>query len=830
MTKKNNPSSYNFLIVFIAGFSFLIFEISWFRMLSLLLGATVSASTIVLAVFMAGIGIGAFVWSNRESNSARASRMLAILFSTIGLFGAVSPFLFGIFLPSLFSGTNPILVYLLTILFLFVPAFFMGGLLPLAALLLVTSKESLAYDLGKMYAFETAGSTLGGLMSGFVLIGSLGQNNSLFLAAFLNFALALFLLLNKKTEQYASEINASTAKAEQRTLKSEFPSKNKKIIAILLAFLTGFIVVGLQVVWIRIFKVYMTNTSYTFALIASMVILGLFIGSRIYAGLSKKSKPFIPNIPRLLIYMGISVFAGFIILLNLHSLVFFPLATQQEIHWIRIFLIPFISSTLIILPVAMFSGFAFPLACTLYTSDINKIHHHVGIILLSNTAGSVIGPLIAAFILIPLFGAALSIVALLALLLFVTLYILSLNKLVKSKNTFFSLVLIASIILVVVLIVKPKIYILPPSFNKFGKEILAYNESVEGTFVVGKENQSQNTSLSTYVNNSAVIGSSYDAIKAVKMVGHIPFFAGLKCKNALVVGFGIGVTTSAIASHPEVESIECVELIKGLKNTSHFYSTLNHNIADDKRLKVISGDGRHYLLTTTKKYDLISSDPTHPILGSGSLYTREYFELCRQHLNPGGMVSEYLPMHKLMLNDLLGIIKTFNSVFPEATVWIGHYHLILIGSNEPIKIDFETWKQNIASSEKDPYFYTNPYHVAACLLLDKTDISKFPTHIKINTDNHSYVEFFNLHSFDSQNLTMNLNYLNSMRSKPNRVFVNISDSLMMQKFVEGNIQLTLGLHEMLKSNNKGFLNYLQNACAVNPEDEEYPFLIKLHFN
>lgn len=703
----------------------------------------------------------------------------------------------------------------------------MGGLLPLLSRILVQSNLYLAKNLGKMYAYETAGSALGGAFTGFLLIGSVGQNNTLILASALNFLLATLLFTRKPLQILTiSEQLKASGKEKISTPKNNIAHTTKNSDPLLLASISGFVAVGLQVVWIRVFKVYMTNTSYTFALTASMVILGLFLGSRLYVSLSNKNI----HLTKLTALFGLSIFASYALLLNLQTLVFFPLVSFQEIHWIRIFLIPLLSSILVILPVTIISGFMFPYACTLFTSDIHTVNRSVGRVLLFNTAGSFAGPLFAAFVLIPLLGAALSILAFLLITLLVTIYFLWRQGSFKNKTVQLLAIGLGCVVLLLTLVIKPKIYILPPSFTKKGKQILAYNESIEGTFVVGKESETENSALSTYVNNSAVIGSSYDAIKAVKMVGHLPFFAGLKCKNALVVGFGIGVTTSAIASHAEVETIDCVELVSGLRNSAHFYSSLNHNIADDKRLNIIGGDGRHYLQTTNKKYDLISSDPTHPILGSGSLYTKEYFQLCKNHLTPSGMVSQYLPIHKMLLPDLLGIIKTFHAVFPNATVWIGHYHLILIGSNGKMKIDFNSWKNNINVTAKDSYFYTNPYHLAACLLLDSNDISKFPADIKINEDNHSYVEFFNLHSFDQQNSSKNLAYLNSIRGANSRVFENIDDTATMQRFVEGNIELTLGLTEMLNKNNKAFLHHLQNACSINPEDEEYPFLIKFHFN
>ncbi|MCB9016859.1 MAG: fused MFS/spermidine synthase [Lentimicrobiaceae bacterium] len=843
MKNKNNRLLPYLVIVFFSGFSFLIYEVSWFRMLALLLGATVSASTIVLMAFMAGFGAGAFFWGKKSVTNSKLLSLLIIQMLVVGAFGIINYFLFSHLLPQLYPGlqqagltssVTSALVYIIALLLLFIPAFFMGGILPVASTIIINANAEIASMMGRIYAYETMGSTLGGLITGFVLIGFLGQQSTVFIAVIINLMLAAFLFIMKLPP--AIHDNDPLQQPDQKTHAKPLKKPGKteviaesRFIPLLATFAFGFTVIGLQVIWFRIFRIYMTNTSYTFSLIASMVILGLFAGSWFY---SKKSNSSTNNswlLIKLMIYTVLAVLAGFLIMVNLPELILFPIAGKQEAYFLRIIVIPVISALLVIIPVTFLSGYAFPLACTMHAQNYREIGSSIGSILLSNTAGSIAGPLLAAYLAIPVWGAGLSIIFFILFLLVMVFLMLRKATSVKAKGLLNITIPVAAVIIFIILIINPQIYILPPSFSRYEKEILAYKETVEGTYVVGKETSGNNTVLSTYVNNSAVIGSSYDAIKVVKMVGHLPFYSGLQCKNALVVGFGIGVTTSAIASHPEVESIDCIELVAGLKDAAHYYQGLNNNIQNDKRLKVKTGDGRHFLQSTDKKYDLISSDPTHPILGSGNLYTKEYFELCKAHLNQGGMVSQYMPLHKLLPADFLGIIKTFHSVFPNSTIWLGHYHAILLGCNGPLKIDFEQWSDNISQSVTDPYFYNNPYHVAACMVLDSAQIEKFPAGTKINTDNQPYAEFFKLSSFDAINLTANLDYLNKNRCSLNRVFYNIPDQPLMDKFIKGNQLATEGFYQDLSGNRKGFLQGLQAAAVANPEDEEYPFLIRFNF-
>ena len=443
-----------------------------------------------------------------------------------------------------------------------------------------------------------------------------------------------------------------------------------------------------------------------------------------------------------------------------------------------------------------------------------------------NTIGSVLGPFLSAFVLIPLLGVVKAILLLSALLLLALVVMRWKDESKQTRN----MKTAGFIGLLVVIFLLGEIKILPPSFKKLDREILYYKETVEGTLVVAEEKNPGTFIRVSYVNNSAVIGSSYDAVKAVKMIGHIPFFAGLEAKDVLVVGFGMGVTTSAIAAHPEVKHIDCVEIVPGLRKAAPFYKELNNDVINDPRLNLMAGDGRHFLQKTSKTYDLISCDPTHPVLGSGNLYTKEYFELCKTHLNDGGMVSQYLPLHKLRLNDLLGLIKTFQSVFPYATVWLGQYHAILLGSTYPMKIDFRKWSKRVGMLPQEKYFYIDPYHFAVCVMMEDKTIERFPETIKINSDDLSYTEFFSMDCFNRDNLTDNLAYMAANRCDINNVFYNIDDTPLMDRYLAGNEYLVESLYYQLKGDRDRSLNELRKAAKVNPEDGEYPFLFRFYFN
>jgi spermidine synthase len=661
--------------------------------------------------------------------------------------------------------------------------------------------------------------------------------NTVWLAVGINLVLAAGLHLTRMFGQVeptaVAESTSDTETPETISPKSRrgrgFDPAMSRQVALVAAFVCGFAMLGLQVLWLRMFRIYFTNTSYTFALVASLVILGLFTGSFFFKRWGRSIGNHVQSMLRVILLMGASTAVGLLLLIYLPETLMFPFQEALADPLSRMLLLPLVASLLIVFPPAVFSGYAFPLACRMYTSGSQSISRDVGFVLMVNTIGCVIGPIAAAFFLLPMFGATISVVLMLALLTAAALYVLHRSAPLHLTRFTRSILYVVATGLVVVIIYRPDIRILPPSFSQFDREVLFYRESVEGTLSVGQDKNSRTGVRYTYVNNSAVIGSTYDAIKIVKMVGHYPFLLGAECKKVLVIGFGIGVTTSAIASHQEVESIECVELVAGLKDAARFYSDLNRNVVEDSRLKIISGDGRHYLQRTSNTYDLISCDPTHPILGSGNLYTKEYFTLCREHLNPGGVVSQYLPLHKLRTEELMGIITTFHSVFPNCTVWLGQHHTMLLGRVEPIQIDFEQWAARAAAIGQDSRFYTDPYHLAAALVLDGPTIERLGAESRINTDDHSYTEFFAPACLDEDNLVKNLRFLMDNRTQIGAVFNNIGNPVMMEGFVQGNQLLTESLLYQMSGDNQRGLQALREACRVNPENQEYPFLIRLYY-
>jgi spermidine synthase len=181
-----------------------------------------------------------------------------------------------------------------------------------------------------------------------------------------------------------------------------------------------------------------------------------------------------------------------------------------------------------------------------------------------------------------------------------------------------------------------------------------------------------------------------------RMLGHLPALLHPKPRSVLVVGFGAGVTAGSFVLHPEVRRIVICEMERMIPPVAtRYFAKENNNVLNDPRVEMVYDDARHYVLTTREKFDVITSDPIHPwVKGSATLYSKEYFDLVKQHLNPGGIVTQWVPLYETDLSTVKSELATFFDVFPNGTVWGndnggGGYDTVLLGQAEATRIDVD---------------------------------------------------------------------------------------------------------------------------------------------
>ena len=784
------------LVLFLINFIFLLFEVSLNHKLSLLLGSTVTASTIVLSIFMAGLGVGALFNGFLVKN---LKKYLSILTISVGVLGFGVNYLLD-FIPNLYQANLPqFLIIIIVSLLILLLTFPMGGVLPIVANLLIDDSKNIRSSIGNLYIFETLASVIGGILTGFIFLRYAGVENTILLGSVLSLVSFFISFMIKDVDYLAKNV----------PVKSENRSEKDRFLLLKMTALSGLIIFSYQIFNLRAFRVYLTNTTYTFTIVSVSVIIGLTIGSFIF---SKTKSIGFNRLPNIFFVQALVISVSLIGLLNTPSWILIPLHNSLTDPILRIGIPAIITSLIIMLPISIISGYIFPAILSTYIRDESS--KDSGTVVFVNSLGIVVGTLISGFVVLPLLGVYKS----LALLIVVTsLGFIYFDKQINNRVHPFGIFMV---IFVSILFVGDK-KILPPSFSMVDREILYYSETKEGTVSIGKEKSGK---IISFINNSQVMGISYDAVKTVKMLGYLPYLSGLDPKNALIVGFGIGGTTSTINSLETIEEIDCVELVDDVKNGAKYYMKYNSGVEKSNKLNLIGGDGRQYMLKTNKKYDIISSDPTHPVLGSGPLYTKEYFELCKEKLSDKGFVTQYLPLHKLSVKDFNSILITFTEVFPDMTLWLGQSHAVLMGSRSKLEINYNDFHKR-AGKIKDKWFYSDPMHLASIYICNGDKILKNGGG-EVIYDDKNILNFFNPEAFEFENWERNITTIKNLYTDPGEIFRNLNDRNRVRTYKRGREILIDAFIEKNRGNRAGYLQLMQTAARSNPEDQEIPFLLK----
>ena len=205
-----------------------------------------------------------------------------------------------------------------------------------------------------------------------------------------------------------------------------------------------------------------------------------------------------------------------------------------------------------------------------------------------------------------------------------------------------------------------------------------------------------------HVSGKVEASTEQQDMRLQQMLGSLPALLHRKPRSILVVGFGAGVTAGSFIPYPDVERIVICEIEPLIpKMVTGYFAEQNHQVLSDPRVEIIYDDARHYILTSREKFDIITSDPIHPwVKGAATLYTREYFELVKRHLNPGGLVTQWVPLYESDQAVVKSEVATFFDVFPDGSVWgnanggMG-YDTVLLGPAEASRFDLNEIQQRI---------------------------------------------------------------------------------------------------------------------------------------
>jgi spermidine synthase len=358
-------------------------------------------------------------------------------------------------------------------------------------------------------------------------------------------------------------------------------------------------------------------------------------------------------------------------------------------------------------PGALLWGASFPLALASLAARDQDPGRLVGGLYAANTLGAIAGSLLSSLVLVSTLGVQHSLRALIAVSAVSALMVLTDSAQSQAKLIF--TMLIAVVVSGVFVVSVPA---LSPDFVAYGRFVptMAGQTDVvyvgEGMMAFVAVSKTPEGSLK-YHNAGKVQASSDPAdMRLQRMLGHLTTLIPKDPKSFLVIGFGSGVTAGAVSLEPRLEHAAVIEIEPLVPRfvASHF-SEYNFNVAANEKVSIEIDDGRHYLMTTDQKFDGITSDPLDPwVKGSAALYSKEFFEAAKAHLNPGGVVTQWMQLYSTNEEAVKSEIATFFEVFPSGSIFVNNidgrgYDLVLMGQAEPTRIDIDALAARIASSE-----------------------------------------------------------------------------------------------------------------------------------
>lgn len=726
------------VVFFLSGAAALLFENLWFHQASLAFGSSVWASSLVLAAFMGGLALGNAVVAGSGWRITRPVRVYVLLEVAIGLTGLalvhllpeITPLLARFFAPILEEPwlVNPARMLLGFVLML-VPASAMGATLPLLVAALYERDPHFGRVLGRLYGWNTLGAVAGALAGPYFTVALLGVRGSAWLAAGLNVLAAIVAF------GFAGRLERISAAIDR-----PLPRLSLRAWALLGAtFVSGAVLLGLEVVWFRFLLLFVRGTGTAFATMLAVVLCGIALGGLAGARWLSvrpdgyRDAPFLAGVAGVLTVALYVAFEG-------------VLGTTLAAR-------PLTSSALLMLPVALLSGVLFTLIGDALHRESGEETRSAGLLTLANTLGGMLGPLLAGFFVLPMLGVEQGVRVFAAGYLAVAILALPAAAIAGARVR---RVLAAA---AGVALVAATTALFPSGMmaDRYHRDMVEHNDPSGETRIVGIRETP--TETITYLeseawglpnehtmltNGHSMSGTSLIARRYMRLYVQWPVAVHPAPRNALLISYGVGVTAKALTDTSELDHIDMVDISRGvLEMNSIVYPDPNDLPTNDPRVTVHIEDGRHYLQTTDRHYDIITGEPPPPKLaGIVNLYTREYFSLVRDRLADGGITTYWLPVHSLHLDDARSITRAFCEAFDDCTLWGGAaLNWMLVGTrNASGPVDAARfaaqWRDPVVGQQLRDVGLELPEQLGALFMSGREDLLAWTSDVQPLTDDH----------------------------------------------------------------------------------------------
>jgi spermidine synthase len=725
-----------YFLFFCSGLSGLIYQVVWVRVFGNVFGNTIYSASLVVAVFMLGLGAGSYIagaWADRRyAIASTGPESLLRIYAYVELIIAVIGFGISVLLPHLdrfsvlfssysrepsgwyvLSATSYAARAAIAIVLLTPITLLMGGTLTLLIRYLVRSDLEIGgRRIALLYGVNTAGAALGCFLTDFALVPVIGIRGTQYIAVFGNIVAGAGALVLAQFGIRNSEFGMRRTNSKFRIPHSEFRALVPATAAALA--MSGFAAMGMEILWFRHFTILLGQLRAVFSLLLTILLTGIGAGSLVSAFLTRRTNrraEWLMAVQGLFVVftlIGLAAADASTIEAMVASDPAFLAAAGRAVNatprvepgWARTFTELWFNARPIVLEVglpALLMGVSFPLANAIVQRAEQSVGRRAGVLYLSNTCGAVGGALVTGFLLLPTIGiqASATVLTAVAGLTVLPLYAASSppqrtrrtggQDLKKTHLASVSSVssVVASVIALAVWLRLPANYVNTRALGRMESErLLTVSEGLNEIIAV-TERQGQGRRLLT--NGHPMSATTRLSQRYMRALAHIPLLTIEQPERVLVIGFGVGNTTHAASLHPSVSRVEVADLSRDILAHAGYFNDVNGNVLNDPRVVVYVNDGRHHLqMQSAASYDLITLEPP-PVgyAGMAALYSKEFYALARTRLTPKGWMSQWLPAYQVPTETTLAMIRAFVDVFPHTVLLSGaEADLLLVGAND----------------------------------------------------------------------------------------------------------------------------------------------------
>lgn len=752
-------------IFFFSGLAGLVYEVVYAKALGITFGGTALAANTVLMTYMGGMALGGWLGGMLADRSRNPLLLYAVLEAGVGLYAVAT--------PVLFTGIQHLYVHMaldmppdsawltllrmgLGVLVLSVPTLLMGATLPLMFKHLRNSGAGTDRVIAPLYAANVLGAAAGALVAGYALLPAVGRSSSVMVAAVISLLVALFVFEKlKKAGQLEAVVEPESAPLHADAMVS--PDAYSGMMALVVLIIGGAITLALEVVFMHLLAVVAGNSVYAFGLMLAAFLAGLGIGAAVSERLMRR-------LDRAWVVVLAQCGIAFSILVTSH--VWDGLADYmgsfgyvQGIHlgFSAREVIRALVCLLAMLPPAFFIGLSYPAAMGIASDWLagrrfgRDSARGIGLASALNTVGNIAGVLLTAFWWLPIYGSR-NVLWGLAVTAIVLCVAAAMRARTPVQDRWTSLRWLPAAVAAIAMLGFPaqwdftalsrggNVYFRPQPWG----EVIAHSESVEGGLTtVAKSPQGPLTLLTNgkFQGNNAEGGE----MVAQESFALIPLLHTNARKDALVIGYGTGMTARVLKAQG-FSRLDVAELSRDMVGMADkYFRNINEGVSSQPGVHMHYTDGRNYLLTQSRKYDLISLEISSIwFAGAANLYNREFYELAKQRLKPGGVLQQWVQLHHMRPIDFLYVMGSLRSEFRYVWVYVSGGQGIIVASNDPSSLNVSSASglmagHAISSLKLDDLprsLVAGPEQVDAFIRDFNPDNDIF-----VSTDNNMYLEY-----------------------------------------------------------------------------------------